>query len=105
MGLSGVNQIRIAGSMYAHTKLYNSNIVFVSSKEEVEKLVKMFKKMKGENFVGLLALPLKNISEDKVIDLFWKSKYPTMLGLVVEKGSNAQQKQVTVEIRHSLKIS
>ena len=103
MGLDGVNQIRIAGSMYAHTKLYNSNIVFVSSKEEVEKLVNMFKKMKGENFVGLLALPLKNISEDKVIDLFWKSTYPTMLGLVVEKGSNAQQKQVTVEVRHSLK--
>ena len=69
----------------------------------MEKLVKMFKKMKGENFVGLLALPLENISEDKVIDLFWKSAYPTMLGLVVEKGSNAQQKQVTVEVRHSLK--
>ena len=85
----GVNQIRIAGSMYAHTKLYNSNIVFVSSKEEVESWLKCLKN-EGRKFCGVATLPLENISEDGVINFFWKVH--TMLGLVVENGSNAQQK-------------
>ena len=80
MGLSGVNQIRIAGSMYAHTKLYNSNIVFVSSKEEVEKLVKMFKKMTGRKFCGVAGASFGKYFEDGGLISFGKVHTPPCLG-------------------------
>jgi len=80
-GADSIDQIRIGASMYRYTEMYNSNVLFLSKKQEVEELTDKFVKEKGESMIGLLAIPLIGITKEKVIETFWSSKFPALLGI------------------------